>query len=85
MVGDSGAFAWCVHVGHARDDEILGADLVLEAGIDSAVSIALWQYVILDYAVRAQRGLRPPSALVRTRPVSATWTIDVDTRSTIHP
>jgi len=68
-----------------RDDGIRSVDLVLEAGIDSDVSTALQQYVDPDYDVQVQRGLRPPSMLARTRPVSARWTIDVGTRSTIHP
>jgi len=85
MVGDSGASACCVHADRVRDGGIRSVGLVLEAEIDSDESTALWQYVDLDYDVQVQMGLHPPSMLARTRPGSARWTIDVGTRSTIHP
>jgi len=85
MACDSDAPVWLGHADSERDGGTRSVALVLGAGIDNALSTTPWQYAVLGSSGRVQRGLRPPSTPVRTPPVSAGWTVDVGTHSTIHP
>jgi len=74
-----------VHVAHARGGGTLIVGRVMEAGVDSGESTALSPYAVPDSGVLVSRGRGPPSTLGRMRPVLAALTVDVDTRSTVHP